>query len=82
MRIVQVQLNCTTEREYYRILGVLIVVQKLLNDYMASRYEDGVGPEGFAEDWIENLGIEGPIKDYIVGTFNSALLAISRSENL
>jgi len=79
MRIIQVQLNCGTQREYYRTLGNLLVVQKLLNDYLSSVNEEGIGPEGFAEDWIKSFGLTGPIKDEVLEMFCCALLVLGRS---
>ena len=79
MKIIQLQLNCTTKKEYYRILGVVLVVQKLLNDYMVRVNEEGIGPEGFAEDWIKNFGLTGILKDQVLEMFSCALLVIGRS---
>ena len=80
MRIIQVQLNYTTEQEYYKLLGILLLTQKLLNDYIAKKNsEEGIGPEGFAEEWIRDFGVAGTAKDQVLETFSCALLSIARN---
>lgn len=81
MKIIQVQLNCTTEAEFYRMLGVIMVVQKLLNDYMSHVGEEGIGPEGFAEEWMKIFGLDSQAKEQVLQMFFGALLVISRSNN-
>jgi len=41
--------------------------------------EEGIGPEGFAEDWIKNFGLTGILKDQVLEMFSCALLVIGRS---
>lgn len=82
MKIIPIQINCTTDAQFYRILGVMMVVQKLLNDYMSHKDEDGVGPEGFAEEWMEAFGLNSLAKGSVLSMFCKALLAVSRSENV
>ena len=61
------------------MLGVLLVTQKLLNDYLPRQKEPGVGPEGFAEDWMENFGVTGTTKELVLQSFCSSLLLIGRN---
>jgi len=81
VRIIQLQLNCTTDAEFYRLLGFLIVVQKLLNDYLSKVKEEISEPENFAEEWMEEFELDSEAKDEVLNMFLCALLAIGRSEN-
>jgi len=81
MKIIQIKLDCTTEREYYKALGNIIVAQKLLNDYLSVSGNKGVGPEGFSEEWFKNNEFEGPIKDNVSRFFFSSLQLIGNSES-
>jgi hypothetical protein len=76
VRIIQVQLNCSTEQEYYRILGNLLVAQKLL-----TVNDEGIGPEGYAEEWMDNFEVDEVMRDEVLNMFVCALMAIARTED-
>jgi hypothetical protein len=81
VRIIQVQLNCSTEQEYYRILGNLLVAQKLLNEYLSTVNDEGIGPEGYAEEWMDNFEVDEVMRDEVLNMFVCALMAIARTED-
>ena len=81
MRIIEILISCTTEREYFKTLGNVLVAQKLLNDYLSVANNRGVGPEGFSEEWFKENKFEGPIKDSVSRFFFSSLQIIGNSES-
>ena len=78
MKHIVVKLNYTTEQEYYKMLGVLMITQKLLNDYLAQAGSKGIGPEGFAEDWIRDFGVTGTMKDLVFQAFFNSLILVGK----
>lgn len=78
MKRIVVRLNCTTEQEYFKMLGILLVAQKLLNDYLARARDEGIGPEGFAEGWIKDFGGTGPDKDLVLQAFFTSLVIVGK----
>ena len=79
MRIIQVQYNCSTEQEFYQMLGNILLAQKLLNDYLSEVKEETVGPEGYAEEWMKNFNLSRKMRDEVSNLFFCTLLAIARS---
>ena len=78
MKQLIVKLNCSTEQEYFKMLGILLVAQKLLNDYLARAGDEGIGPEGFAEGWIRDFGVTGPDKDLVLQAFLTSLVVVGK----
>lgn len=75
MKVLSTQLNCSTEQEYYRMAGILLVSQKLLNDYLSM--EDGMDPEVFVEKGLTEFGLTGDTKELVFQTF---LTEVGRNE--
>lgn len=69
MRIISAQLNYSAEKERYRLLGNLMLAQKLLNDYLSVVNIDGIDPEGYAEGWMENFGVDTVARAEVLNMF-------------
>jgi hypothetical protein len=78
MKRIRLNLNCTPKNQY-KVLGNLLVAQKLLGDYLKEIKEDPqVGPENFAELWMEDFGLDLQLKEDVLSLFCRMLLELGK----
>ena len=72
-----IELNCSTEKELFSKLGLVLAARKLLKDYFNDVGKPGIGPERYAENWIKrNIHGGKKVKDELITLFVSMLQAV------
>jgi len=79
LRKLKLQLNSTTNR--YQQLGILLVANRMLNDYISSAHVFlGTEPEAFAESWMNAFVMGNKVfKDDIIRVFINMLQDVNNN---
>ena len=76
---IQIKLGSSPDsKDFPRCLGAALAATKLFKDYNRAKGQEGIGPEGYAEEWMKAIicDADPDFRDKVMGYFLQVLKSI------